>query len=88
MSRFTDIIVALPMLVIGIALLAIVPPDFPRPVLLVLVIGLLDWGGTARIVRAQTLTLRGLDYVDAARLSGGGTLRIARRELLPCWPHP
>lgn len=34
-------------------------------------------------MRAQTLTLKQLDYVSAARLSGWGTWRIARRELLP-----
>ncbi|MFB6863538.1 ABC transporter permease [Streptomyces virginiae] len=85
----TDVMIALPMLVIGIALTAVVPPDFPRPLLLILLIGLFDWGGTARMVRAQTLALRGLDFVDAARLSGGGgTLRIARRELLPSLAAP
>ncbi|MEU9379161.1 ABC transporter permease [Streptomyces sp. NPDC048255] len=87
-GRFTDVMIALPMLVIGIALTAVVPPDFPRPLLLILIIGLLDWGGTARMVRAQTLALRDLDFVDAARLSGNGTLRIARRELLPSLAAP
>ncbi|MFF8259348.1 ABC transporter permease [Streptomyces virginiae] len=84
----TDVMIALPMLVIGIALTAVVPPDFPRPLLLIFLIGLFDWGGTARMVRAQTLALRGLDFVDAARLSGSGTLRIARRELLPSLAAP
>ncbi|WP_328300671.1 ABC transporter permease [Streptomyces sp. NBC_00435] len=87
-GRVTDVMIALPMLVLAIALTAVVPPDFPRPLLLILVIGLLDWGGTARMVRAQTLSLRGLDFVEAARLSGNGTLRIARRELLPSLAAP
>ncbi|MFD6973342.1 ABC transporter permease [Streptomyces sp. NPDC059949] len=87
-GRFTDVMIALPMLVLGIALTAVVPPDFPRPLLLILIIGLLDWGGTARMVRAQTLALRDLDFVDAARLSGNSTLRIARRELLPSLAAP
>ncbi|MER6320108.1 ABC transporter permease [Streptomyces sp. NPDC001581] len=87
-GRFTDVMIALPMLVLGIALTAVVPPDFPRPLLLILIIGLLDWGGIARMVRAQTLALRGLDFVDAARLSGNSTLRIARRELLPSLAAP
>ncbi|MET9605697.1 ABC transporter permease [Streptomyces sp. NPDC006512] len=87
-GRFTDVMIALPMLVIGIALTAVVPPDFPRPLLLILIIGLLDWGGTARMVRAQTLALNGLDFVESARLSGNGTLRIARRELLPSLAAP
>ncbi|MFJ9509704.1 ABC transporter permease [Streptomyces sp. NPDC101754] len=84
----TDVMIALPMLVLAIALTAVVPPDFPRPLLLILVLGLLGWGSTARVVRAQTLALRGLDFVEAARLAGNGTLRVARRELLPSLAAP
>ncbi|MFF1453124.1 ABC transporter permease [Streptomyces sp. NPDC058274] len=83
LSRATDIIVAMPLMIMSLALLAIVPGSFPRPVLVALVIGLIAWGSIAKIVRAQTLTLKGLDYVSAARLSGWGAWRIARRELLP-----
>ncbi|QJT07126.1 ABC transporter permease [Streptomyces asoensis] len=83
LSRITDIFVALPLMIMSLALLAIVPASFPRPILVTLVIGLLSWGNVAKVVRAQTLTLKGLDYVSAARLSGWGTWRIARRELLP-----
>ncbi|MGW7178579.1 ABC transporter permease [Streptomyces xanthophaeus] len=87
-GRVTDLMIALPMLVLGIALTAVVPPGFPRPLLLILIIGLLDWGATARMVRAQTLALRDLDFVDSARLSGNSTWRIARRELLPSLAAP
>ncbi|MEV0737337.1 ABC transporter permease [Streptomyces sp. NPDC050549] len=83
LSRFTEIIIAMPLMIMSLALLAIVPSSFPRPLLVALVIGLIAWGNTAKIVRAQTLTLKELDYVSAARLSGWGTWRIARRELLP-----
>ncbi|MFH9427228.1 ABC transporter permease [Streptomyces sp. NPDC017615] len=83
LSRVTDIIVALPLMIMALALLAVVPASFPRPVLVALVIGLIAWGNVAKIVRAQTLTLKGLDYVAAARLSGWGAVRVARRELLP-----
>ncbi|MEV7597239.1 ABC transporter permease [Kitasatospora sp. NPDC089797] len=84
----TEVMLALPSLVFAISLMAVVPSDFPRPLLLTLVIGLLGWGGTARIVRAQTLSLRQLDYVAAARLAGAGRWRIARRELLPSLAAP
>ncbi|MFR9789192.1 ABC transporter permease [Streptomyces sp. MB22_4] len=83
LSRLTDIIVAMPLMIMSLALLAVVPANFPRPVLVTLVIGLIAWGSIAKIVRAQTLSMKGLDYVSAARLSGWGTWRIARRELLP-----
>ncbi|MCX4669777.1 ABC transporter permease [Streptomyces sp. NBC_01381] len=83
LSRATDVIVSMPLMVLSLALMAIVPSGFPRPVLVALVIGLVAWGSTAKIVRAQTITLKELDYVAAARLSGWSTWRIARRELLP-----
>ncbi|GAA2079531.1 ABC transporter permease [Streptomyces albiaxialis] len=88
LSRVTDVMVALPMLVLAIALTTVVPDGFPRPLLLILVMGLLGWGGTSRVVRAQALTLRGLDFVAAARLGGSGRLRVARRELLPSLAAP
>lgn len=88
LSRVTDVMIALPMLVLAIALTTVVPEDFPRPLLLILVMGALNWGGTSRIVRAQTLTLRELDFVAAARLGGSKPLRVVRRELLPALAAP
>ncbi|WP_079038826.1 ABC transporter permease [Streptomyces sp. NBRC 110028] len=88
LSRITDVMVALPMLVLAIALTTVVPEDFPRPLLLVFVMGVLNWGGTSRLVRAQTLALRRLDFVAAARLGGSGPLRVVRRELLPSLAAP
>ncbi|MDQ0811336.1 peptide/nickel transport system permease protein [Streptomyces sp. B3I7] len=83
LSRATDIIIAMPLMIMALALLAVVPDGFPRPVLVALVIGFVAWGSIAKIARAQTLTLKQLDHVAAARLSGWGTWRVARRELLP-----
>ncbi|MFD6588482.1 ABC transporter permease [Streptomyces anulatus] len=88
LSRITDINVALPIMVIALALLAIVPETFPRPVLIALVIGGINWAGTSKIVRAQALALKSLDFVAAARLSGRGKWSIARRELLPSLAAP
>ncbi|WP_330307156.1 MULTISPECIES: ABC transporter permease [unclassified Streptomyces] len=88
LSRVTDIIIAMPLMIMSLALLAIVPSGFPRPVLVALIIGLVAWGSTAKIVRAHTLTLKELDYVAAARLSGWGSWRVARRELLPALAAP
>ncbi|MFF2507301.1 ABC transporter permease [Streptomyces sp. NPDC058067] len=88
LSRATDVIVALPLMILALALMAIVPAGFPRPVLVALVVGLVAWGGTAKIVRAQTITLKELDFVAAARLSGWPTWKIARRELLPSLAAP
>jgi peptide/nickel transport system permease protein len=83
LGRLIDLVLSFPYLVFAIALMAIVPAGVPRPLLLTVVIAVLGWGGTARIVRGQTLSLKTLDYVAAARLAGGGGLRVARREILP-----
>ncbi|WP_035804672.1 ABC transporter permease [Kitasatospora mediocidica] len=83
LSRTMDLAIAFPGLVFAISLMAVVPGSFPRPVLLMLVLGVLGWGGTARLVRGQALTLRSLDHVAAARLSGARSWRTARREILP-----
>ncbi|MDH6131009.1 peptide/nickel transport system permease protein [Kitasatospora sp. MAA4] len=83
LSRTMDLTIAFPGLVFAISLMAVVPGSFPRPVLLMLVLGVLGWGGTARLVRGQALSLRSLDHVAAARLSGARSWRTARREILP-----
>jgi peptide/nickel transport system permease protein len=83
LGRIIDLAISFPQLIFAIALLAIVPGTFPRPLLLMMVIGLFGWGGTARLVRGQVLSLKTRDYVAAARLSGARRSRIALREILP-----
>jgi peptide/nickel transport system permease protein len=51
--------------------------------LIALVIGLTSWAWGARVLRAQTLSLRRRDYVEAARASGESTWRIIVFEILP-----
>ncbi|MDE2571116.1 MAG: ABC transporter permease, partial [bacterium] len=46
-------------------------------------IGLLSWMGVARLVRAEVLSLRERDFVEAARALGAGGMRIVFRHLLP-----
>jgi len=51
--------------------------------IVVLVIGLTSWAWNARLLRAQTLSLRRRDYVEAARATGESTWRIVGFEILP-----
>jgi len=51
--------------------------------LVALVIGITSWAYGARVLRAQTLSLRQRDYVEAARASGEKTWRIIGFEILP-----
>jgi peptide/nickel transport system permease protein len=55
----------------------------PGALSLIAVIGVFNWFYIARIVRAQVLSLREREFVDAARVSGAGNARIIRKHLLP-----
>lgn len=55
----------------------------PGPVMLVLVLGLLGWTGTTRLVRGETLTLREREYIISARAIGASPLRIMFVHILP-----
>ena len=48
-----------------------------------MVIAITSWAGSARVLRAQTLSLRNRDFVDAARATGESRGRIIFTEVLP-----
>jgi peptide/nickel transport system permease protein len=79
----SDVIFGFPYLVFMIAVGAVAPPGISRPLLLIVVIGLFSWPRVARIVRAQVLTLKGRDFVSAARVMGAGPWHVFTTELLP-----
>lgn len=58
-----------------------------RLFLLCLILGLTGWSGLCRLLRAETLKLREMEYVQAARAFGVGHLRIMLRHLLPNLMH-
>ena len=80
LSRLMDILFAIPALPFIMTLGAFFPIT---PVVLVLLLGLLSWVGVARLVRAQTLSLREREFVTAARSTGLGNGRIVLRHILP-----
>jgi peptide/nickel transport system permease protein len=91
-SRFTEITMAFPQLLLIIALAAtagdrlnnITFGIFPPGVItLVLVLGVFGWFYPARIVRAQVLSLREKEFIEAARMVGSSDWRIIRSHLLP-----
>ena len=55
----------------------------PGPMVLVIVLGLLSWTGTALFVRGQTLSLREREFIGAARATGASDWRLMTRHLLP-----
>ncbi|HYW51908.1 MAG TPA: ABC transporter permease [Gemmatimonadaceae bacterium] len=81
MMRCVDAGMSVPRVLLLLALLAAVP-QVPLW-LLVLVLGVTGWFGTARLVRGEVRTMRSADFVLAARSLGARPLRIAVRHLLP-----
>lgn len=81
LMRLTDVIITIPTLVIA----AVVGVRFGRSgiLLLAVVLGLITWMGLARIVRAEFLSLREKEFVEAARALGAGPWRIIFRHILP-----
>lgn len=80
MMRFVDIMYALPYILFVILLMVV----FGRNVyLLFAAIGALEWLTMARIVRGQTLSLKQMEFVEAARASGRSTAGIIFRHIIP-----
>lgn len=80
LMRLVDIILVLPFLPLLILLAAYLGRSLFNTVV---IIGLLIWAGTARIIRSQVLTLVNQDYVLAARATGATHRHILLRHLLP-----
>jgi peptide/nickel transport system permease protein len=78
--RVADVQLALPFLVLALALVAAVGPSLTN---LIIVLGLTGWVIYARVIRAETLSLREREFVLAARAVGAGGLRIVARHILP-----
>ncbi len=79
-SRFTDIVLTLPPIVIMLTLASFLPRSL---VTLIVVIGGLSWPGTVRLVRGQFLSLREQEFVTAARCLGLSHRRIIFVHIMP-----
>ncbi|MEL6103494.1 MAG: ABC transporter permease [Pseudomonadota bacterium] len=85
-QRVIEILRSLPELPLWLALSAAVPSNWgPVAVFFIIsiILGLLDWPGLARAVRAKFLSLREEEYVRAAEMMGASPRRVIRRHLLP-----
>lgn len=80
LMRFTDFGLVIPWLALAIVLASILGPSLPT---IILVIGLTSWPGTARLVRAQALSVRERPYVERARALGAGDWHMITRHILP-----
>jgi peptide/nickel transport system permease protein len=79
-ARLMDVILGIPPLVLAVFFLTIYSPSF---VTVSLAIGLIITPTTARIVRGSVLSIRTLQYIEAAQCVGNNSTRIMARHVLP-----
>lgn len=78
--RITDIFISFPSLVLALAFVAALGPGLEHAVV---AIALTSWPPIARLARAETLSLRHADFIQAVRLQGASAPRILLRHIAP-----
>ena len=80
MMRFVDVMYSLPFMFFVILLMVV----FGRNIFLIFIaIGAVEWLTMARIVRGQTLSVKGKEFIEAARAAGVPNRKIIRRHIIP-----
>jgi oligopeptide transport system permease protein len=80
MMRFVDVMYSLPFMFFVILLMVV----FGRNIFLIFIaIGAVEWLTMARIVRGQTLSVKGKEFIEAARAAGVTNRKIIRRHIIP-----
>jgi len=80
LMRIVDIQLAIPPLVLYLAILALIGPSLPN---LILTLGVTNWVDYARIVYGETLAVKQRQFVESARAVGASDWRIVLRHVLP-----
>lgn len=78
--RIVDTVMCFPFFVIGITIASLIGPSVWN---VILIIGLLQWTGIARIVRAEILSLKQSEFIEAARALGISNFKIIITHLIP-----
>lgn len=81
LERLTDWFLVIPFLPLAIVVSTLLP--WQSIFNIILVIGVTSWPGTARLVRAQTLSIEGRPYLERARVLGGGNWHQITKHVLP-----
>jgi len=80
LSRLTEWFLVIPFLPLAIVLAAVLGPSVRN---IILVIGVTSWPGTARLIRAQVLTVKQRLYVERSRALGASSGHVMGRHILP-----
>ena len=83
--RVADVVLAYPSLLLAMVVMYTLGSSILN---MFIALSIINWAGTARVVRAQTLSLKEKEFVEAARSMGVSRLKIAFRHILPnCIPN-
>src|SRR5262249_43215207 len=80
LMRLTDIFLAVPPLILAMAIATALGPSARNAAIAVIAVW---WPSYARLARAEAQVLRTVEYVQAARAGGAGSLRVVLRHILP-----
>ena len=80
LMRVTEVQLAIPTILLAIAVIGVLGPGLSNVILTLTVTG---WTLYARLIRGETLAVKERDYVVAARAAGAGDLRIMGRHVIP-----
>jgi len=86
LMRTTDVFLVIPDLPLTIILIAVIRQlniGIPVIAVLIMVIGILYWTTTARLIRSQVLSIKERQFVSRARAIGAGNFHIMRKHILP-----
>lgn len=79
-SRIIEVLISIPKLFLIIAIVAIAKPSL---ILVMVIIGLTSWTGIARLIRAELLKVRRLEYIEAAQSLGFNDFKIMFKHAIP-----
>ena len=83
LNRLTEWFLVIPYLPLAIVLATVFPPDVPKIIAVIIVIGVTGWSSTARLVRSQALSIEERPFLERARALGAGHWHQMSRHVLP-----
>jgi len=78
--RIVDLLLAMPFLLVALTVVIVFGQSLTQMIILLIIF---SWDNFARVVRAESLRIKGDAYIDAARIAGASDIRIVFRHILP-----
>ena len=86
LMRFVEVLMTIPGIYLLVSLAAVLPANITsaqRFLLIVVITSFISWSGLARVIRGQVLSIKNQEFVQAAQATGGQSLYIITRHILP-----